>query len=169
MPVEVNRVTSAQAFLPVVAVGPDGTIGVLYYDMRNDTADAATLLVDIWFTTSTDGTTWSEAHVAGPFDFNAAPTAEGGLFVGDYQGLSSANGRFAALFAQTNSDPTNRSDIFESMVRSLGVATSKFAYRAREAAPFQMTPAWQAKIDASARKTLQQRLVGPPALPSLPR
>ena len=81
---QVNGVPAVQALLPAVAVRPDGTIGVLYYDMRNDTADPATLLVDAWLTTSNDGVTWSERHVAGPFDFNQAPTAEGGLFIGDY-------------------------------------------------------------------------------------
>ena len=164
-PVEINRVPAVQAFLPAVAIASDGTIGVLYYDMRNDTADPATLLVDVWFATSTDGATWSEGHVAGPFDFNNAPSAEGGLFVGDYQGLASADGRFAALFAQANADATNRTDIFESMVRSLPIAAAKLAWRAREAPAFTMTPALQAKLDASARKTLRQRVVGlaPPA------
>ena len=38
----------------------DGAIGVLYYDMRNDTADRATLLVDAWLTTSSDGITWTD-------------------------------------------------------------------------------------------------------------
>ncbi|HEX6793215.1 MAG TPA: sialidase family protein [Casimicrobiaceae bacterium] len=165
-PVEINRVPAVQAFLPAVAIGSDGTIGVLYYDMRNDTADPATLLVDLWFATSTDGTTWSEGHVAGPFDFDNAPSAEGGLFIGDYQGLASADARFAALFAQANDDATNRTDIFESMVHSLPIAVAKSTYRVREAPEFAMTPAFQAKLDATARKTLRQRVVGlaPPAL-----
>jgi len=42
-PVQVNGVPAVQALLPAVAVRPDGTIGVLYYDMRNDTTDPATL------------------------------------------------------------------------------------------------------------------------------
>ena len=60
-----QRRARVQALLPAVAVRPDGTIGVLYYDMRNDTTDPATLLVDAWLTTSNDGVTWSERHVQG--------------------------------------------------------------------------------------------------------
>ena len=71
-PVQINSVPAVQALLPAVTVRADGMIGVLYYDMRNDTPDLATLLVDVWLTTSGDGVTWSERHVAGPFDFNFA-------------------------------------------------------------------------------------------------
>jgi Repeat of unknown function (DUF5648) len=167
-PVQINRVPATQALLPAVTIAADGTIGVLYYDMRNDTADAATLLLDVWLATSDDGTTWTERHVAGPFNFNYAPIAEGGLFVGDYQGLASANGEFAAFFVQTNGDLTNRTDVFASLYRSTGAAAFKSEYRAREAPAFAMTRAWQAKIDASARKTLRQRLVGPAPVVALP-
>jgi hypothetical protein len=166
-PVQINRVPVAQAFLPTVAIAPDGTIGVLYYDMRNDTSDPATLLVDAWLATSADGTTWSERHVAGPFDFNYAPIAEGGPFVGDYQGLAAVNGQFAAFFVTTNSDTGNRTDVFASLYRSIGAQAPKSDYRAREAAPFAMTPEWQAKLDDSARRTLRQRHVGPASVPPL--
>jgi hypothetical protein len=44
--------------------------------------------------------------------------------------------------------------------RSIG-KPAKSLYRPREAAPFAMNPAWTAKLDASARKTLRQRLAGP--------
>ncbi|MEO9135044.1 MAG: hypothetical protein ABI316_00375 [Casimicrobiaceae bacterium] len=165
-PVQVNSVPAVQALLPAVTVREDGTIGVLYYDMRSDTTDAATLLVDLWLTTSKDGETWSERHVAGPFDFNQAPVVEGGLFVGDYQGLSSANGEFVPFFVQTNNDTNNRTDVVASVFRSIGAgafAAAKSTYRARQAAPLPMTSEWQARIDESAWKTLRQRLGGGPA------
>src|SRR6185437_8974075 len=101
-PVQINRVPGVAAFLPAISFRSDGALGVLYDDMRNDTADASTLLVDTWLATSQDGVTWSERHVLGPFDFNLAPVAEGGLFVGDYQGLASGGGVFVSFFAQTN-------------------------------------------------------------------
>lgn len=159
-PVAINAVPQAQALLPAVTVRADGTIGVLYYDMRNDTADPSTLLVDAWLATSQDGVNWNERHVSGPFDFNFAPVAEGGLFIGDYQGLASANGEFAAFFARTNGETNNPTDIFASVFRTIGALAPKAAYRARTATPFPMTPAWQAKIDQSARKTLRGRLIG---------
>ena len=116
------RVTGVQAFLPAVTVRADGTIGVLYYDLRNDTASGATLLVDAWLV---DIARWRRrgpnATSAGPFDLDLAPIAEGGLFVGDYQGLASANGAFVAFFAQTHADADNRTDIFASAFRSIGM------------------------------------------------
>ena len=134
--------------------------------MRNDTADRATLLVDAWLTTSNDGVTWSERHVAGPFDFNQAPTAEGGLFIGDYQGLASAAGEFAAFFAQTGPDVNNRTDIYASVFRSIAgpvADKTRLTYRAIEVGATELTPAWQQQLNRSAQKTLLQRRAGAPA------
>lgn len=164
-PAQVNAVPSVQAFLPTVSIRPDGTIGVLYYDMRNDTPDPSTLLVDVWLATSTDGVAWTERHVAGSFDFDHAPVVEGGLFVGDYQGLASAAGEFVGFYAQTNADPNDRTDIFASSFRSIGALAEKSTYRALTVIASPMTPALQAKIDRSIRSTLRRRLVGPLASP----
>ncbi|HEX6137028.1 MAG TPA: hypothetical protein VF059_05190 [Casimicrobiaceae bacterium] len=164
-PVRVNRVPGVQALLPAVTVRPDGVIAVLYYDMRNDTGDPATLLVDAWLATSKDGTTWTERHVAGPFDFNFAPMTDGGLFVGDYQGLASAGGEFAAMLARTNADPVNRTDVLGAVFRSIGASgaatpAAKSAYRAQAATAAAMTPQWRARLQRSAQKTLRSRLAG---------
>ncbi|MEO8536097.1 MAG: sialidase family protein [Betaproteobacteria bacterium] len=164
-PVQINAVPAVQALLPAVTVRNDGAIGVQYYDMRNDTADPATLLVDVWLTTSADGTAWTERHVAGPFDFNRAPVSTGGLFIGDYQGLSSGGGQFVGFFAQTNGDAANRTDIFASVFRAGGVATidkSARTYRALPAGAFAVTPAWQRELAGAAARTLAARLMGPP-------
>jgi hypothetical protein len=168
-PVQINAVPGVQALLPAVSIAADGTIGVLYYDMRNDTADPTTLLVDVWLTTTSDGgVTWSEHHVTGPFDFNAAPIAEGGLFVGDYQGLVSGGLGFTALFARTGSGLADRTSVFASTFLAGGVHF-KSTYRAREASAIPANRAWQAKLDESARRTLRQRLVGSaPVAPYIP-
>jgi len=140
---------------------------VVYYDMRSDTADPGTLLVDVWLTTSTDGVHWTEGHVAGPFDLDIAPSAEGGLFVGDYQGLASANGVFAPFIAETNPDPANRTDIFASVIRAIATAeTRKSDERPLDVTEPALTPAWLERLDASGRKTLRQRIVGSPGAPS---
>ena len=168
-PVQINSVTATQALLPAVAVRSDGTIGVFYYDMRNDTADPSTLLVDAWLTTSTDGVHWSERHIAGPFDFNRAPTAEGGLFIGDYQGLASANGEFVAFFAQTGAAAADPTDVYASVFHGGTAQTrgkAQTTYRAVEAGAAPLTPAWQQLIDRAAQKSLAQRRIGPPALRS---
>jgi hypothetical protein len=162
-PVQINRVPGVQALLPAVSVRADGTIGVLYYDFRNDTGDPATLLADVWLTTSADGVTWSERHVAGPFDYARAPTTPGGLFIGDYQGFASGGADFVALYAQTNADPVNRTDIFASVFRSPAAAAtdkSAVAHRAVAAAPAAMTRAWQQRLQQAALRTLAQRLAG---------
>ena len=163
-PLRVNRVPAAQAFLPAVTVRPDATIGVLYYDMRSDTPDPGTLLVDAWLATSTDGVTWNEVHVAGPFDFDAAPVAEGGMFIGDYQGIASTSGDFTAFYAQTHPDPANRTDIFASGFRSIGAAaqvSAKAAYRAMPAAPLVMTTGLRQRLARSIERTLAGRRNGP--------
>jgi len=166
VPVEINAVPGVQAFLPTVTIRGDGTIAVTYYDMRSDTADPATLFVDVWLTTSRDGVTWTEHHVSGPFDFNTAPVADGGLFVGDYQGMASAGNAIASIFVKANPDLGNRTDVYASVFRGVAAATAKAAYRARSGPVPPMTSAWRARIDASIRKTLRQRLIGVPPPPS---
>ena len=161
---QVNRAPDAQAFLPAVTIADDGTIGVLYYDMRSDTPDPGTLLVDAWLATSQDGATWSERHVAGPIDLTLAPQVEGGLFVGDYHGLAHAGNGFVALIARANRDPDNRSDVVAITVHGEAPA-AKATYRARPAPTAAMTPQWQARIDASVAKTLRRRAIGPPPAP----
>ncbi len=160
-PVQVNAVPATQALLPAVSVRPDGMIGVLYYDMRNDTSDPATLYVDTWLATSGDGVTWSERHAAGPFDFNTAPVADSGLFIGDYQGLAGTNGEFAAFFARTNADLANRTDVFAAVFRAATtLAETKSEYRAAAARPLAMTADLHERLQQSIRRTLRSRLVG---------
>ncbi|HET7650489.1 MAG TPA: sialidase family protein [Gammaproteobacteria bacterium] len=111
-PVEINTVHSVPAFTPSVAVLPDGTIGVSYFDFRNNTSDKARLLTDYWFVSSDDGVHWSEQHISGPFDLDLAPNAEG-LFIGDYQSLGVIGNAFVPFYVQTNNEGTsNRNDTY---------------------------------------------------------
>lgn len=105
-PVQVNVPKGVPAFTPSVHVSPDGTVGVSYYDFRNNTADPDTLPTDLWLRHSHDaGATWSaETRVtSSSFDMEQAPVARG-FFVGDYVGLtgSGTNG-FVSFFSQANS------------------------------------------------------------------
>jgi hypothetical protein len=87
------------AFTPAVAVADDGTIGVVYYDLRHDDAGAP-LDTDVWFLTSGDGgDTWSEQHLSGPFDMTKAPDA-GGHFVGDYISVAAAGNTFHPVWVE---------------------------------------------------------------------
>jgi hypothetical protein len=110
-PVRVNAEPNVTAFMPQVHVLAGGTIGVAYYDFRSDTPDPATLPTDYWLARSTDGVTWTETRVAGPFDLLVAPDA-GGLFLGDYMGLQGAGTTFLSLHVRTTDNIANRTDVF---------------------------------------------------------
>jgi hypothetical protein len=73
---------------------------------------------DHWIVHSHDGgASWTENHVAGPFDMRTAPDA-GGYFLGDYEGLGTAGSTFYPFFAATNSgNLNNRSDILATSAR----------------------------------------------------
>ena len=126
-PVRVNSVPTVQALIPAVNVRSDGTIGVTYYVLRNNTNDPTTLPADYWLARSTDGISWIETHVSGPFDLAIAPNA-GGLFLGDYQALASIGNVFVPFFVQTNSGNTsNRTDVYASLANSAMAATANSA------------------------------------------
>jgi hypothetical protein len=113
-PVAVNKDLSTQAFSSTVAALRDGTIGVAHYDFRNNTPDPATLPTDYWFVTSNDfGSTWSERHVAGPFDMAQAPrTKTSSYYMGDYHGLMAAGRSFVSFFPVATGNPQNPTDIY---------------------------------------------------------
>ena len=96
-----------QAFTPSVDVAADGTIGVTYYDFRNNTT-APGLPTDQWFVhchptdDCTDPANWAESHVDGPFDIENAPISRG-YFLGDYEGLASVGTTFDSFFSETTS------------------------------------------------------------------
>jgi hypothetical protein len=117
-PLKVNQTPTTepsgdqQAFTASVDVAQDGSIAVTYYDFRNNTSDAATLLTDYWTvhchpptsSCATDPSAWSETRVTdAPFDMSEAPDAFG-WFVGDYEGLDSEGGSYLPFFSQTHTD-----------------------------------------------------------------
>jgi hypothetical protein len=90
----------AQTLQPAVAVAHDGTIGVTWYDLRNDKAGDNALTTDYWFAYSRDGGKhWHEHHLAGPFDLRTSRRT--GRPLGVYQGLAGLRHGFAATFIQT--------------------------------------------------------------------
>jgi hypothetical protein len=90
---------SAFAFEPAIAVDSHGTVGVIWYDLRNDRLGDAAITADVWFAHSDDrGASWRQSHVAGPTDLRTAPLPHHN-YVGEYQGLAPLRGRgFAATF-----------------------------------------------------------------------
>ena len=121
-PIKVNQTPTGipsgnqQAFTPSVEVANDGTIGVTYYDFRNNTTDPSTLPTDYFAvhchpTTATACSSplnWGNEDrlTNAPFNMLDAPDA-GGFFTGDYEGLA-ATGDFMAFFSQPHgSDPSS--------------------------------------------------------------
>ncbi len=155
VPVEVNGDPSVQAFTPTVHVEPGGVIAVTYYDLRNDAfAPFGSLLADAWMVTSSDGTSFEETHLSGPFDMDLAPDS-GGLFVGDYEALSSAAG-LLPLYAQTDAGGAIRSDAFMAFPAA---TASAHAAIAKAMGPFQAlaAPAGLA-LTPAARQRIAQRI-----------
>jgi BNR repeat-like domain len=107
------------AFEPAIAVDARGTVGVTWYDLRNDRRGDAALTADVWFAHSHNrGASWRQQHVAGPTDLRTAPLP-GHNYVGEYQGLARLGRRgFAAAFTlaspQAQDGPT---DIFYASLR----------------------------------------------------
>ena len=120
-PVKINKTPTniapgnQQAFTPTVKVAADGTVGVTYYDLRENTP-APGLPTDYWLvhchSACTNAVSWAESKVAGPFDEEQAAFARG-YFVGDYQGLVTIGNTFGAFFGQAVSRAAdNPSDVY---------------------------------------------------------
>jgi len=173
-PARINAVPSVQAFLPTVHIRNDGTIGVTYYDFRNNTVDPTTLPTDYWLTRSADGVTWREAHVvASPFDLAIAPNAMG-LFLGDYQSLASLGDMFVPFYVIANtSSAGNRTDVFSTLASSIATAFAKKAaagaaapeseeavIHAEQADAAPMTPELRRKLHESVMRMIERRRLG---------
>jgi hypothetical protein len=111
MPVRASGDLAAAAFIPNVHVRADGLIGVGYYDLRYNQPTTGNFTADYWLATSSDGMSWTDTHVSGPFPLGNAPIAEG-LFVGDYQALTSSGSEFLPLFVTAGSNSANRTDVY---------------------------------------------------------
>src|SRR5215211_270175 len=103
-----------QAFTGSVHVADDGTVGVSYYDFRNNTAGGGTD-TDHWILhchaadeDCGDPASWDEETrvTATSFDSRLAPVARG-FFLGDYVGLDNVGNAFTPLFTQTYTDPAS--------------------------------------------------------------
>jgi hypothetical protein len=106
---------TAFAFDPAIAVEKHGTVGLIWYDHRNDRPGDGPLTTDVWFAHSDDGgNSWRQTHVAGPFDLRTVPSPTGFWRLGEYQGLAALGGRgFAAVFTQAAPQAKNGpTDIF---------------------------------------------------------
>ncbi len=88
--------------LPEIAVAGDGTVGVAFYDLRNDVLADTPLTTDLWLRYSQDrGENWKEVRLAESFDMRTAPVDSGGgrYMLGDYGGMVGFPRGFGVLAA----------------------------------------------------------------------
>jgi hypothetical protein len=164
MPARVNGDAAAAAFIPNVHVRDDGVIGVAYYDFRSNTTQPSQLLTDYWLATSLDALAWTDWHVKGPFSLLTAPVANG-LFLGDYQSLTSSGSEFLPVFVVTGSDLSNRTDVFVAFGSS---APASAGFDTRRAGAAGLTSGlaesatshadWSRRLEENIRRVRQQRL-----------
>ncbi len=153
-PILVPEDPQVQAFTPTVHVAADGTIGLTYYDFRDDVPGDDYLLTSYWLATSDDGVNWTERLVSGPFDLAIAPDALG-LFLGDYEGLASAGTNFVPFFAQTVPDLGNRTNIYSVVLPTVPPPSAKAArptYRAYSGPAMEITAEHWERVRASVEK-----------------
>lgn len=127
----------AQVLNPKIAVADDGTVGVIWADLRNDDGipgepDDLELTSDWWIATSRDrGQAWTETYMSGPFDLRNALFVRGNedrdrqapqYWLGDYYGLVSMPGGFGAAFIQAREqrDDISQTDVLFARVRLSG-------------------------------------------------
>lgn len=154
-PVRVNSNLGVVAFTPQVHVAADGTIGVAFFDFRSDTTSPVTLLTDYWLARSRDAVTWTESRISGPFDLLTAPNA-GGLFLGDYMGLASAETTFLSLHARTTGSVANRTDIFLTRVAAQPAAAAAYS-EDKLARAFETDDDFQRAVRENLARTLASR------------
>ena len=162
VPVQVNADHNVQAFTPTIHVRADGVIGVTYYDLRNDTSSPASLLTDCWLVTSSDGVTFRESHLSGPFDLDLAPNSQG-LFLGDYESLASTASGFLPFYVQTDAGTQVRSDAFiafppaSAAAQALAGAAGATFQALAAPAGMSLTPAARRRVMERIRLTRVQR------------
>ena len=102
-----------QAFLPTPRVLDDGSIGVIYYDFRFNTADGgATTPTDVFMVhchpdteDCSQASSWGDEIrlTDAPFDMRAMPVARG-FFPGDYVGLDTDGNDFLSFWSMSHAD-----------------------------------------------------------------
>lgn len=100
---------SVDAFIPTIEIDSAGTLGVSYYDFRNN-EPGGIASTDMWLTRCStacaNASSWTSEDRVTPesFDMSAAPEA-GGQFLGDYMGMTTMGTTFEPFFIQSGTPP----------------------------------------------------------------
>ena len=148
---------AAAIMVPSVAVAADGSVGVSWYDLRNDRRGDGETTTDAWFAHShDDGRSFEEQHLAGPFDLRStlgAPNLTGDrrrYFLGDLAGLAALGDGFGAAFTQGRPQASSPGDVFFAALRP----------RPRLALDLRMRVGSTSKGKACALGSVRARVVG---------
>jgi hypothetical protein len=98
---------------PGITVSADGTIALVYHDLRNDVPGDDIRTIDTWLTHSQDGgLTWTESLVAAPFDLDSVPDGESGLGHGQSALTASGNQFLAGLVLAAPYEAYGPTDVY---------------------------------------------------------
>ena len=161
-PASVNAEPGVQALIGTVNARADGTVGVSYFDMRANTINPATLLLDHWLATSRDTAVWSQRRItAEAFDLALAPVARG-YFLGDYMALGSSGTAFFPFYVRTNNDLANRTDVFITPITvPTGSTETSVSLRTVEgAASFAPSVEHRQRVHANIVRGMERRVPG---------
>lgn len=116
-PLRVNRdVAGKDQWFPFAAVAPDGRIDVVFYDRRDDPFNR---FASVYLARSYDGgSTWTERKVSSSFS-NMNWAFDGGVFIGDYNGLAVGPDGTSYPFwtdARSGTSSSRQSDVFMGIV-----------------------------------------------------
>jgi hypothetical protein len=101
--------STVDAFVPTIEVNSAGTVGVSYFDFRNN-VPGGIASTDLWLTTCSASCAsmsgWSSETQVTPssFDMSKAPVARG-QFIGDYMGMTTSGTAFEPFFIQSGPPP----------------------------------------------------------------
>ncbi|WP_091838082.1 sialidase family protein [Marininema halotolerans] len=123
-PTRVNPPTGTTAFTPMVRVNETGIVGVSYYQVQRENRNKNNLPVSYFFTHSLNGghDFKSPLYITGPFNMLRAPVTvssfppSNGLFLGDYQGLTTVKDDFQLFFSKTTQG-RNPVEVFSTTVQ----------------------------------------------------
>ena len=117
-PARISGAPGVQSFTPGVAVAADGTVGVSYFDFRNNVVGGGAT-TDLWFahchSSCSSAAGWTSTHAAGPFNIENAPVARG-YFLGDYQGITASGQSFLLLDAVPGNAPNTSDVVFTKVI-----------------------------------------------------
>lgn len=161
-PAGINGVPGAAAYTAQPVVLADGTVSVAYFDFRSNTPDPATLPTNYWMATTRDGVNWTETSIAGPFNLQAAPNANG-LFVGDYMGFAASRNAALSLHVRTVPDPNNLTDVFFTSPGAVSSASGTGrTYRSDFAREGDITPELRERVSEHITRRLGVKLTRQP-------